>query len=270
MHTRSTTFIRNVAGGAAVAALLLLGACSTTPTSYESTSQAPPADSTTASPTKAVPSPTRPPITTPPAISTPPASATPVPTLPPTPPPVPPTTEPPPAPVPAAATINISGRVVDADGNPIQNALIEFKSLPDCPDICAQQQTDSDDSGAYAAQLEEGNYVVFAFFVYPSGGMITLDSEQDPHISGTGDFEVDFVMYDLNGGAGQGNDQPDNSGGDNSGGTGGSDNPGPAYNFDQDPNYSQYWNPVCASVCDPGNGGMPDFQPGGGLTIPDL
>jgi len=260
----------------AVGALLVLGACAATPARTVVTSSASPAKSATASAAKPDPSPIRPPITTPPAATTPPAISTPpAPTDPaatprPTRPPSPPQEQRPTTPPPAAATITISGHVVDADGNAIQNALIEFKSLPDCPDICAQQQTRTDETGAYAGQLDQGIYVVYAFYVYPSGGMITLDSTQDPHVSGTGDFEVDFVMDDPAAGAGQGSDQSGSGVSDGAGGTGGSGNPGPAYNFDQDPNNPQYWAPVCASACDPGNGGLPDFQPGGGLTIPGL
>jgi hypothetical protein len=234
------------------------------------TPPAAPAKSATESVARSDPLPaTPPPITTPPALSTHPAPtdppSTPQQTPPPNPPPARPDSTLPPA-GPAAATITISGRVADADGNAIQNALIEFKSLPDCPDICAQQQTRTDDTGAYAAQLEPGIYVVFAFFVYPSGGMITLHPEQDPHISGTGDFEVDFVMD----APGQGDDPPRNGAPAGTGGTGGPDISGPAYDFNQDPNNPQYWGPVCASACDPGSGGLPDFHPGGGLTIPDL
>jgi hypothetical protein len=166
-----------------------------------------------------------------------------------------------------AASVTVSGQVSAADGAPIRNALVEFQSIPLCANLCAQPQTYTDGDGAYSAELQEGAYTVYAFFVYPSGGMITLDAQQDSIIPGAGDYEVDFIMPDEN--TVDGGIQPptDGTDGNSSGGSNGE-----TYDWSQDPNSNQYWNDVCAggAVCDPSNGGLPDFVPGGGLTIPGL
>ena len=92
----------------------------------------------------------------------------------------------------------MSGHVSTADGSPIQEALVEFQGIPLCPDLCTQPQTSTDGDGGYSMDLPDGAYRVYAFFVYPSGGMMTLDAQQDSVIPGAGDYEVDFIMPGAN------------------------------------------------------------------------
>jgi hypothetical protein len=166
-----------------------------------------------------------------------------------------------------AASVTVSGHVSTADGSPIQDALVEFQGIPLCPDLCTQPQTYTDGGGDYSTELPDGAYTVYAFFVYPSGGMMTLDAQQDSVIPGGGDYEVDFVMPGEDTVDGGIEPAPYGTGGSNSSGS-----DGRSYDWSQDPNSYQYWNDVCAggAVCDPSNGGLPDFVSGGGLTIPGL
>lgn len=89
----------------------------------------------------------------------------------------------------------IIGHAQTANGQPISNATIEFKSLPDCPGVCTQIQTRTNSDGDYTKSLPAGYYVVLGFFTDESGWLQSMTAQQKNEFQvPSGDHTVDFVL----------------------------------------------------------------------------